>query len=274
MTKPRSNSKSQNWWQKQNSTIKAVIISGGFGLIVACVGCIGAIGVAILNSYLTQASQRIDLNINFRAWREVDGRGEVLFARLADSPSDNLYELATNNCFQFQRDVWEGDYWQDFGSISPSPTPAYEDLIRVTFENNTPINIQEIELRLIDFVPANPQAEFEVYYSFTGQFGGGGWSNDVDLNQIELTPQTTSYKLLHGKSYQLPENGSVIFYIPFISHTPGKYTVQTVAQISAYNSSEQEYIAPENIVIKWVYLQDVKPDEIKEPDDLKFRICK
>lgn len=274
MTKPRSNSKSQSWWQRQNLTIKAVIISGIFGLLVACVGCISAIGVAILNSYLTQVSQRVDLNINFRAWREVDGRGEVLFARLADSPSDNLYELSTNNCFQYQSNVWEGDNWLDFESNSASPTPAFEDLIRVTFANNTPINIQEIELRLIDFAPSNPQDEFEVYYSYTGRFGGGGWSNDVELNQIELTPQTTSYKLLHGKSYQLPENGSVIFSIPFISHTPGQYTIQTIAQISAYDSPEQEYIAPENIVIKWVHIQDVKPNEIKEPDDLKFRICK
>ena len=268
MPKPKKQ-KRKSWWQKQSSAMKTTVVAGVFGLIVALCGVCGTITTTVIEHSLSQ--ERIKVNVAMSANREIMGRGDMLFARKSQNYADDFYELSTGTCIEAKRVAWPDNSWVSINA--PQDLPKFSDVLFISFETNLSIIIESIELRLVEFTPINPKDSFDVYYAFTGRFGGGGWTKQVELETIELTPRTENYYIFHEQKYQLPENDSVIFYIPFVSYTPGIYTFQTIAHVGTYDTTAQEIVSPENITLKWVDIRNVDINTIQDPEDMEFRIC-
>ena len=236
-------------WKKLNLTLKAAIVTGCFSLVVAVCGIAGSITSALISRSEPKAPN------NIRVLAITDFNWSRLFSE--DDRFDKAYiGIVTDSCLKFSSETGT------LLDVSPSPLPFLNGTLGILVMSEQPVVITEVEIEVLNYVPLDSQQEYPILYDLNGRGGGGGFVNQVEVDNVDILPTIRTYSIPKARLYELPDKGAVTFMVPITFKEPGVYSFRANVAINEFDSSSI-VVNSDMRQIGWFFVSGLLPSDVE-----------
>jgi len=262
-----SKNKISSWWKGQSAAIKAAMIAGIFGFLVAFCGCAGSIATVLVNYYLSNLPFTLLASINYPF--HLNGAYDSAPTLFATISGVDYTGVVPTKCVQ--ADYGNGSRTEFFNESS-----VLSDAQRRSFAfdlvTNTPLIITDAEIISQNYA-SPPSQEYIKNITFSDPWAVVepplmGPVTPIIFSETKIDPTTTKLTITRvGGSLRLDPGDAVTFIIPLVFSDPGLYRIQFIVQGQLSLEREINFTS-DTYSDGWMYVDNITSFPIKTSSKL------